>query len=86
MKYGALSNNLGRIDVTWARIDAGEPRLRLSWRETGGPAVKAPTRAGFGSFLLQRVLSEDLSGEVNVRFEPAGVCCLLETPLRGDAG
>jgi two-component sensor histidine kinase len=81
MKYGALSNSSGRIDVTWERIDAGEPRLRLSWRETGGPSVKPPNRAGFGSFLPQRVLGEDLNGEVNVRFDPAGLFCLLETPL-----
>jgi len=85
MKYGALSNSSGRIDVTWERIDAGEPRLRLSWRETGGPAVKPPDRAGFGSFLLQRVLGEDLNGEVNVRFDPDGLFCLLETPLREEA-
>jgi two-component sensor histidine kinase len=85
MKYGALSNSSGQVELTWERIDGEQPRLRLTWRETGGPPVEPPTRAGFGSFLLQRALGHDLNGEVDVRFDPAGVVCLLEAPLRKEA-
>ncbi len=82
MKYGALSNGSGRVEVLWERIEGEQPRLRLIWRETGGPPVQPPTRAGFGSFLLQRTLGHDLNGEVTVRFDPGGVVCLLEAPLQ----
>lgn len=85
MKYGALSNETGRVDVTWERKDGAQPRLHLKWRETGGPPVQKPVRAGFGSFLLQRTLGQDLNGEVMVNFDPEGVVCIVDAPLRAEA-
>ena len=43
-KYGALSNDAGRVAITWG---IGEDRARgtyfhLSWGESGGPPVSAP--------------------------------------------
>jgi two-component sensor histidine kinase len=32
MKYGALSNDTGRIALGWSRADGAAPRLRLVWR------------------------------------------------------
>ena len=44
IKYGALSNETGKIDIAW-RIEATAPAvLRLKWQETGGPCVEHPTR------------------------------------------
>ena len=37
-------------------------RLRLEWRESGGPPVVAPGRRGFGSRLIERGLAADLGG------------------------
>lgn len=85
MKYGALSNGSGRVELTWERIEGEQSRLRLKWQESGGPPVCPPARAGFGSFLLQRTLGDDLNGKVNVRFDPEGVVCLVEAPLRTEA-
>ncbi len=82
MKYGALSNEAGRIDVQWSR-KAG-PRLRLAWRETGGPIVLPPQRRGFGSRLLERSLALDLDGEVQLAFEPSGLVCLIDAPLAAE--
>src|SRR3984885_6264152 len=47
-KFGALSVPAGRIVIAW-RIDAVDARLHLSWTETGGPEVHAPTRRSFGT-------------------------------------
>ena len=48
-KYGALSNGTGRVHVTWKLISNGEQnKVRLSWRESGGPPVTVPERKGFG--------------------------------------
>lgn len=82
IKYGALSNGSGRVEVTWETVDGEQPRLRIEWRESGGPPVQTPTRTGFGSFLLQRTLGQDLNGEVIMNFHPEGVVCLVEAPLR----
>ncbi|MBS0362801.1 MAG: histidine kinase, partial [Proteobacteria bacterium] len=60
-KYGALSTETGRISVAWGFAgDAVAPRLRLAWRERGGPPVVAPERRGFGSRLLERGLAVEL--------------------------
>jgi len=81
-KYGALSVPDGRVEVRWAARDGG---LVLTWRERGGPPVVPPTRQGFGSRLIERGLARELSGEVRLAFEPAGVTCEITAPLPDDA-
>ena len=77
-KYGALSSADGRVSVTWATDDD----LVMTWEEAGGPPVPRPTRRGFGSRLLERALTNELGGSVNLAFEPSGVKCVIRTPLR----
>jgi two-component sensor histidine kinase len=83
VKYGALSNDTGRVEITWAldRKDA-MPRVRLRWCETGGPPVKRPTRQGFGSRLIERSLARDLSGGVSLDFVPEGLVCTIDAPVQ----
>ncbi|MBV9287974.1 MAG: PAS domain S-box protein [Hyphomicrobiales bacterium] len=81
MKYGALSNDAGRVAVQWSRAARPEPRLELVWREVGGPPVLPPRRRGFGSRMLERALADDLNGEVSVAYEPAGVVCRITASL-----
>lgn len=83
LKYGSLSVPEGEIAIRWR---TGQGRLRLEWRESGGPRVVAPTRRGFGTRLVERGLSHDLDGEVELAFEPAGVSCLIDVPLAEEAG
>src|SRR3954447_246162 len=56
--HGALSVPSGRVAVVWdvLRDAEGQRRLCLEWTERGGPAVEPPSRQGFGSRLLERVL------------------------------
>lgn len=70
-KYGALCDSLGRVDLRWER-DALD-HLVIRWRETGGPAVRAPTRRGFGTTIIERSIPYELKGEAEVRYELAGV-------------
>lgn len=78
-KYGALSVPAGRVVIRWwlAR-DPDGPRLRLLWRETGGPRVEAPSRRGFGSRLLERGLAAELQGRVKLDFKPEGLTCKMD--------
>jgi two-component sensor histidine kinase len=79
VKYGALANDKGRVDVAWSlQVKGGRQRLHLEWRESGGPPVTAPTRRGFGSRLVERGLAGELGGSVQLKFEPTGVVCVIE--------
>lgn len=81
VKYGALSNEEGRIDLTWSILPQDTPRLTITWRESGGPAVVVPERKGFGSTLIERALARDLDASVFVDFRSEGVVCLVEAPV-----
>lgn len=77
-KYGALSNATGRVTITWEIVD---DQFRLTWRETGGPVISAPTRTSFGTTLINSMFRHQLSGSVAMHFEPGGLVCVLEAPL-----
>jgi PAS domain S-box-containing protein len=81
VKYGALSNDTGRITLEWSRSEVPDAQLELVWREHGGPPVSPPTRRGFGSLLLDRTLAHDLNGKVAMEFKPDGLVCSISAPL-----
>ncbi len=78
-KYGSWSSDTGRVVIAWS-LAPGE-RLHLEWRESGGPQVSTPTSRGFGSRLIERGLAAELSGEVRLVFDPAGLICIVDSPL-----
>jgi two-component sensor histidine kinase len=79
VKYGALSNATGRIAIT-SSIDEKASRLKLTWSESGGPAVQEPVRRSFGTRLIGR-LADQLHGDARLRYEPTGVVYELDVPL-----
>ena len=78
-KFGALSVPSGRIAVVWT-IDETSQRLHLSWSETGGPEVHAPTRRSFGTRMIE-TLGKQLSGKVEMAYDPNGFVYTLDVPL-----
>jgi PAS domain S-box-containing protein len=78
-KYGALSVASGKIDIGWA-IDRGN-RFQMTWRETGGPAVRPPTRNGFGFTVITSTLSRAFNGEAKLGYSPEGVTWELAAPI-----
>jgi two-component sensor histidine kinase len=86
-KYGALSKPAGQVRVTWEVLRASEPStLRLKWIETGGPPVKKREHKGFGSTMIERGVSLELEGKVQVEFDPSGLICTMEIPLAAVRG
>jgi len=84
VKYGALSTPSGQVRIAWTVVQGtAQPRLVLTWTETGGPPVPPPTRRGFGSRLIERGLAAELSGEARIDFRPDGVVCRIEAALDG---
>jgi two-component sensor histidine kinase len=80
-KYGAFSNSHGKLHVAWAVA-----RNALEWKESGGPAVAQPTRAGFGKFAIEQSLSGTVDGTVALDFLPAGLVCTIRAPLSARLG
>jgi PAS domain S-box-containing protein len=82
-KYGALSRPGGEVRISWTVASTEDPpRLRMRWEEHGGPPVAPPHRQGFGTRLIARGLASELSGEVSLSYEPGGVVCLIDVPVR----
>jgi two-component sensor histidine kinase len=79
-KHGALSTKAGSVDVAW-QVDSENRQLRICWTESGGPAVSPPRRSGFGRLLLERALTSDLGGDVELDFAEDGLRCAIAIPL-----
>ncbi|HEV7438491.1 MAG TPA: HWE histidine kinase domain-containing protein [Methylobacterium sp.] len=82
-KYGALTRADGRVRISWsvAACESGAKRLRLTWQESGGPKVPPPQRRGFGTRLITGAIKRELDGEIDMAFDPGGVCLRLDVPL-----
>ncbi len=68
-KYGALSNDSGRVEIGWRANDA----FTIGWTERDGPHVEAPRRHGFGSTVVKTMAESNLDGEVDLDFAPTGL-------------
>jgi two-component sensor histidine kinase/CheY-like chemotaxis protein len=79
-KFGALSEPSGKVEITW-KIDEATGRLALTWREIGGPLVRAPTKQSFGTRMMKS-LGQQLSGTVNLEYKPDGFVYTLDVPLK----
>jgi two-component sensor histidine kinase len=80
VKYGALSNTSGHIDIGWRLVEQNGYQVELTWQESGGPLVRR-SAAGFGTKLIDRVL-RDLGAETELKFDPRGVHCRVVFPLQ----
>ena len=79
-KYGALSAPNGRLSVEW-RVDASGDCV-IDWQESGGPAVQAVQKSGFGTTLIDRQIVHELNGQSDVRFEMTGVRARFVIPAK----
>jgi two-component sensor histidine kinase len=80
LQFGALSNEVGRIAVDWQIKSEGEPTLRLSWQESGGPSVVEPEHKGFGHTGMKRMVELGLGATVKVDYTATGLEWRLEAP------
>ncbi|MBL8769850.1 MAG: PAS domain S-box protein [Phenylobacterium sp.] len=80
-KYGALSNDVGRVAISWrlAQVD-GQPWFSMAWIESGGPPVRPPGRRGFGARVAGVMIERALAGKVSLDFAPTGVTWTLGCP------
>lgn len=84
LKYGAATQEQGRLNVTWSveKASAGQA-LNLLWQETT-PAVAAQipgSAAGFGTHLLGLLVEGELGGTIERHLQAHGLRIELSIPL-----
>jgi PAS domain S-box-containing protein len=79
VKYGSLSVPTGTIQIDWMVAHA---KLNFAWKERGGPKViETPSRDGFGTSLVRRIVVDQFGGEVFYHWDSDGLIVRLVTPL-----
>lgn len=76
VKHGSLSTRRGRVALSWKEVARF---LEIDWQESGGSPVSAPSRKGFGSRLMERIIEAE-GGASELNFEKAGFHCKLRLP------
>lgn len=83
VKYGALSQEQGCIEIGWTVNDKRD--VVLIWKETGGPAVVPPKVKGFGGELIERSVRYELDGKARFTYSPDGLEARLDFPAEWDS-
>jgi two-component system, chemotaxis family, CheB/CheR fusion protein len=73
VKYGALSVPDGRVKIEWRLYPLN--RLTVRWTEQGGPPVSPPSRQGFGTRVMERMICGQCNGELDFDWREEGVVC-----------
>ncbi|MEG3177704.1 PAS domain-containing protein [Sphingomonas sp. RB3P16] len=92
VKYGALGQTAGHLDITWSLEEVGEgrkPWLHIDWRERGvemPPVGSAPRGTGQGRELIEKALPHQLRAKTSYVFESDGVHCTISMPVSASTG
>lgn len=78
LKYGALSNPDGKVDVSWERAD---DKMKLRWVESGGPIVQMPESTGFGHSIIERAAAHEFETQPEINFDLDGFKYSLLFPI-----
>ncbi len=74
IKYGALSNHSGTIEIEWVTEKEAGERFRFVRKELGIAREGMPTRQGFGTKVLTQFVPAAFHGKARLEFEAE---CLL---------
>lgn len=79
LKYGALSEPAGFVEITWQTqpAETGGALLIFEWSEHDGPVVVEPQTGGFGSRLVKRGLGSPDS-RTTLEYRASGLYCRIE--------
>ncbi|APX84452.1 histidine kinase [Methylorubrum extorquens] len=82
LRHGALAHHGGRIAITWAvEDDPAGSSLAWTWNEHDGPPPELPTREGFGTRLLNKILTAQIAADVDIAFDADGLRVNVRIPL-----
>ena len=84
VKHGALRNGKGSINISREQKDSGaqRPVVRLRWVEhCVREHMASTTKVGFGRFLIEKVIPQQLGGSTEFSLRSNGLDCVIELPL-----
>lgn len=84
VKHGALSIAGGQVGVSWNISGDREPRLELSWSESGGPRIDGSMASGFGMELIERGVRFELKGEAKLETVDGRLTYRIVVPAEPD--
>lgn len=76
LKYGALSDPAGRLEVGWDGLTPDH--WRMEWREHVPGTIVAPEKKGFGHVLIVDMVERAVGGKVLMNFGPHGLVWTLD--------
>jgi two-component system CheB/CheR fusion protein len=88
MKYGALKQPEGRLQIRW-QVDEQENGLSslvLEWRESELSVPPDSSKRGYGRQLIEQALAFTLRAKTELKFGADGIFCRIELPLRQKSG
>jgi two-component sensor histidine kinase/PAS domain-containing protein len=93
VKYGALKDPAGTVDIGWIVSGSREPsgsdghqsaadsrRLRMEWIEHTVDRISPPTHKGFGRMVIEHTVEATLRGKVTLEFPPEGMRWRIDAP------
>lgn len=81
-RHGSLSGESGTVDLEWSvSMTPSGPHLHMSWKERGGPPVRAPRRFGLGLKLIRQSLPMEIGGTVELDYPPVGASLVIDAPV-----
>ena len=84
VKYGALSRSQGMVSINWNIAPNDDGILEIVWREVGGPNVAKAPKRGFGLNLIEREVTSQFGGAVDVQFDATGLLARISFPISRD--
>lgn len=80
-KYGSQSVPKGQLDIHWEILPDNPARLRLTWKEHGGPPIREPGAPSIGTELVRGLVANELRGECALGFSESGAEHVITFPL-----
>lgn len=82
-KFGSLSRPQGKLDVRWTLVSSDDGHfVNFDWLERDGPEVEPPTRRGFGTTLLEKVVAVQCDAKIALNYHRKGLHFTMVLPLR----
>lgn len=80
LKYGALSETKGKMEVSWRMAAEPEAGILLTWTESGGRPLDQGAASGFGTGFVRRSIAYELRGRATLQPTHNGLRWSLEFP------
>lgn len=74
LKYGALKEPDGSIDLTWTVVDGA---VQIVWKEHIKHVLNVAENRGFGSRLIKTAVASERESRTEMKFESDGLKCVI---------